>query len=377
MIQIAWKKEKLPPSDEVHRILVLRVDLIGDMVLTTPFLRELRRNYTDAEITLVVTPSVYNLVELCPYVDHIMTFKKLEGSIGWFLSFFKARKFVKEHLSNQFFDLAISPRWENDSFCHAGLIMFLSNARRRIGYSEDAHPRKMLLDKGFNHFFTEFVPVYSNDPYEIERHLDVLRYIGGSIENKKLELWTDKSDQIYANQILNTSSKKRIVFCPSASSNVREWDIKNYIQLIKIINQNHDFDIIVIGSRNAESYGRSLEDIFSNVYNLTGKSTLRQTVEIMKKCNFYIGGDTGPMHIAIAVGLPGIVISCHPISGDSDGLNSPIRFIPNNGRMKVIQPVGLPGCKHRCIKKYAHCINQITVEQVYDKIKKYMRNSNE
>ena len=54
----------------IKQILVVRLDEIGDMVLTTPFFRELRRNYPEAEITLVVKPAIYNLMELCPYIDN-------------------------------------------------------------------------------------------------------------------------------------------------------------------------------------------------------------------------------------------------------------------------------------------------------------------
>lgn len=370
-IQIAWKKKELAPADEVHQILVVRTDLIGDMVLTTPFLRELRRNYKYAEITLVVAPSVYNLVELCPYVNHILTFKKIEGSIGYFLSFFRAREFVKEHLSNQVFDLAITPRWFNDSFCHAGVIMYLANTRKRISYSEHSFPEKEWLDKGYDHFFTDFVPPRSEVLHVVDRSLDILRYLNASIESDDLELWTNDTDSKCAEAALQASVHRRIVLIPSASLSLKEWDINNFIKLIEKINLHHEFDFIVLGGKqNTEHYGNILENHFSNVYNLVGQSTLRQTIEIMKRCDFYIGMDTGPMHIAAAINLPGISIFCHPISGDSNDLYSPFQIGPRKSCMKVIQPLNLPGCEHRCMKNYAHCINQITVNQVYDELQK-------
>lgn len=57
----------------IRRVLVVRLDDIGDMVLTTPFLRELRRNIPKSWITLVVKPRVYNLVETCPYVNEVLS----------------------------------------------------------------------------------------------------------------------------------------------------------------------------------------------------------------------------------------------------------------------------------------------------------------
>ncbi|MCX5909037.1 MAG: hypothetical protein NTY64_18160, partial [Deltaproteobacteria bacterium] len=58
---------------QVQRVLILRLEEIGDVILSSPFLRELRLNLPAAWITLVVKPSVYNLVELCPYVDQVLT----------------------------------------------------------------------------------------------------------------------------------------------------------------------------------------------------------------------------------------------------------------------------------------------------------------
>ena len=69
--------------DQIRSVLLLRLDEIGDVVLTTPLLRELRRNMPHAWITLVVKPGVLNLVELCPHVNEILTFdsrRQDEGS---------------------------------------------------------------------------------------------------------------------------------------------------------------------------------------------------------------------------------------------------------------------------------------------------------
>lgn len=376
IIQKAWKKTENTTlsNSKIEHILVFMLDAIGDMVMTTSFLRELRRNYTNAEITLVVKPAIYNLVEFCPYVNHVLTFQKIEGSLGYFLSFFKAREFVKCYLSNKIFDLAITPRWRNDSFCHAGILMYLSNARRRVAYSEHAYPEKELLDKGYDHFFTDFVPPNSEIVHEVERNLDVLRYLKCTIENDKLELWIENDDKSYADRLLKNSFQRRIILCPNSSTNTKEWDIKNYVQLLKKINQDYHFDVIVIGGKNTEKYGQYLESTFSNVYNFAGKTTLRQTIAILEKCEFFIGGDTGPMHMAAACNLSGIVISCHPIDADIDTWNSPIRFGPwRNPKMHVMQPIALPGCEHKCVKNYAHCINQITVNQVYDEIRSMLK----
>ena len=66
-------------GENVKSILVIRTDVLGDMVITIPFFRELRRAYPDSHITLVCNQSIYNLVEPMPYVDKILTVQQIRG----------------------------------------------------------------------------------------------------------------------------------------------------------------------------------------------------------------------------------------------------------------------------------------------------------
>ena len=67
-------------NGSVKNILVIRTDVLGDMVITVPFFRELRRAYPDSHITLVCNQSIYNLVETMPYVDKILTVQQIRGA---------------------------------------------------------------------------------------------------------------------------------------------------------------------------------------------------------------------------------------------------------------------------------------------------------
>ena len=187
----------------VKKILIVRLDEIGDMVLTTPFLRELRRNYPKAEITLVVKPAVYNLVELCPYVDIIKKFSKVNGRWAVFQNINRAKKFVYNELE-QDYDLAIVPRFDSDLDYMAGAIAFYTGASRRIGYAPWVLPRKSKLDAGLEGFYTDFVPARKGVCHEVERNLDILRYLGCGIENTSLELWIDEHDKQVAKKLLST-----------------------------------------------------------------------------------------------------------------------------------------------------------------------------
>lgn len=90
------------------------------------------------------------------------------------------------------------------------------------------------------------------------------------------------------------------------------------------------------------------------------------------KCDLYIGGDTGPMHMAAACGLQGIAISKHAKDADKSNSSSKERFGPWHSEIKFIQPEhSLTGCEHGCDKPYAHCINRISVDLVMSKLSEF------
>ena len=236
-VRLVIKKEQLftqkkITSNVVKKILIVRLDEIGDMVLTTPFLRELRRNYPKAEITLVVKPAVYNLVELCPYVDKIKKFTKANGRWAVFQNINLAKKFAYNQLE-QDYDLAIVPRFDSDLDYMAGAIAFYTGASRRIGYATWVLPRKSKSDAGLEGFYTDFVPAREGVCHEVERNLDILRYLGCSIENSSLELWIDEHDEQVAKKLLPTRRELRLlVLVLSAGAKHKEWPIENYIGMV-------------------------------------------------------------------------------------------------------------------------------------------------
>ena len=103
--------------------------------------------------------------------------------------------------------------------------------------------------------------------------------------------------------------------------------------------------------------------------NSAEKATLRQAVALLKRCRLFVGNDSGPMHIAAAVGLPAVEISCHPIDGSLFHSNSPRRFGPWGVSHVILQPKNkLDFCTDACNASHAHCIRGVTVEQTKEAI---------
>ena len=113
------------------------------------------------------------------------------------------------------------------------------------------------------------------------------------------------------------------------------------------------------------------------IINVVGKATLRQTGAFLKRCHLYVGNDAGPMHLAVAAGVPVIEISCHPLDGSQWHPNSPKRFGPWGVLHRVLQPLNaLVPCSEGCIADRAHCILDISVEQVKQAISSLLSSYN-
>lgn len=360
-------------KENINKILIIRLDEIGDIVLTTPFLRELRKNYPNARITLIVKPQTYNLVELCPYVDEILTFKRYGSRFSFFVNILKAYTFAKKFLQKEKFDLAIIPRWDTDVY-GASYLAYFSKAERRVAYSENVSPIKARENKGFDRFFTDVIKD-TKHLHEVERNLDVIRFLGGNVADNSLEIKISEQDKTYSLNILRNKDCLYIVFCPTAGSKHREWDILKYCEALNLLNKKFNINVVVLGDvkNTLEVLIKLKKNFTGEIIDLVGKTTLRETAALMMKADIYLGGDTGPMHIAAACKIDGVVISCHPQTGDINHGNSPKRFGPWQSPLIVIQPkTGLDDCKEGCNKTHPHCINQITVQQVYDELEKIL-----
>jgi ADP-heptose:LPS heptosyltransferase len=323
----------------LKKALVLKTDGIGDFVLATAFLREFRLMFPHAKITLVVNPTIYNLAELCPYVDKFMIYRQ---SIPRFLRPFvlpwRALKLGYCALRPTNFDIVVTPRWDIDTD-YTAYIAYFSFSKLRVGYTEHVYSRKQLFNKGFDAMLTDII--YDEKPmHEVERHLDFIRYLGEKPSSDLVELWISPEDDHFADHLLaNLSTKMLIAFCPGAGKVNRQWPPDRFIELGQKLKNVFDASFIIIGGVNDIPVGKYIQKALGpEMIDYTGKTTLRQTVALLKRCHLYVGNDTGSMHLAAAMGVPVVEISCFPANGPSWHWNSPLRFGPWKVPHKILQP---------------------------------------
>ena len=234
-------------------IAVIRLDEIGDLVLTFPFLRELRRNTPQANITLAVNPAVLNLVETCPYVDRVVAVPVQQRGGGWgelthgAVIFDHARKDWWSHPC----DLALLPRFGADMH-DARLLAYIIGASTRIGFGEadyfTSRSKKFHISPPL--LLTQRISHSEAVIHEVERNLSLLNLLGGTIEDSDLEVWITPQDSLAVEKILDPDDGRPIIaICPSAGHARRRWPIARFAAVInEILEWPEKPRIVIIGS---------------------------------------------------------------------------------------------------------------------------------
>jgi len=371
-----WYKRRRFPAREKTRILVVRVDALGDMVLTLPFLRELRVAYPDAEITIVCSQLVLDLVEKSPYVDEVLVCPVVRHAKHLFFHRLnECLTFVREVFRGRCFDLAFSPI-SVPNYINAWLNYF-SGATRRIGNAESLQEKKHTKYMGScDVFFTDHVHTLAH--HEVEQTLACLELLHHSIHDTSLELWTDAKDRTGVMRLLKEADvvmkRKKIVVCMTTSAPTRNWPVENYISVCRQIEQKYDVEFFLLGAGDtATRAAKQFCAAMPEAHDFTNKTNLRETVAIMQLADFHLGGDTGTAHIAAACGLHGVELFAS-VRWEGHAMEDPSQwFAPWESPLQIIQPKhALPGCEHGCVAKEAHCIKLITVNEVVQAMEKAM-----
>jgi len=353
---------------DLKNVLVVKLDEIGDAVMLTPFVRELRGGLPDAWITLVVKPELKELWETCPYVNDVVAFDRQTGFAS-LKSHRRAISFARKELWNRRFDMAIVPRWDADYY-GASFLAYFSGARHRVGYSEKVTGTKGEQNRGYDRLFT-LVSSYAGVKHESERNLDLLRGLGIKAERAKTELWLNKEDIAFAEAALVKGSALKVALGIGATSGKRVWPLENFRELAHRLSRERGATVIVLGGEKERLAGEALcRDMGDSVINLAGRTTLRQAAAVLEKADVYIGNDSGLMHVAAAVGTPVVEISCHPANGDAGHYNSPSRFGPCGVCQVILQPErAVSPCIDACVAERAHCIEKISVDAAQKALK--------
>jgi heptosyltransferase-2 len=364
-------------ASQIRRVLIVRLDELGDVAMTTPLLRELRRNLPGGWLTLIVKPDLKNLMELCPYVDEVLTYDwRRNRPFAPLWQYGRVINLARRHLWRRRFDLAILPRWDTDAYLGTHLLNW-SGARWRLAYSERVSPVKSVRNKGFNRLLTHVLEG-GGLKHEVQRNTDVIRFLGGAVAHEQLELWTSKEDETFADRVLESfrvaNGEPLFAFAPSGGhSPLKQWPARNFARMGLYLRERFGGRLLIFGEDGEKELGREFEvSLGDSAIDLIGKTTLRQMAALLKRCRLFIGNDAGPMHVASAMNVPVVALF---------GSSCAHRFSPWNGPHQIINlelpcaPCFQSGHPDRCVScifDEPRCMLELTVERVAKAVEELM-----
>ena len=277
------------------RILIARTDKIGDLVLSTPVIKAVREAYPGAYIAMMVRPYAQEIIKGNPYLDEVITYDKANKG----LSIIHDLKFIG-YLRKKKFDLALILHPKNRTH----IIALLSGIPERIGY-----------DKKMGFLLTKKIPHLKHYglKHEIDYTLDILRYAGIGFKDKGLHITVDKDalervDRIFSENGISKEDKVVTVH-PGSSCASKRWAVERFAKVADSLAKEYRAKIVIIAGPHDRLFGDKTAALMKeSALNLTGKTTVSQIVGILKRSAIFISNDSGPVHIACAVGTPTISI---------------------------------------------------------------------
>ncbi len=346
---------RYPPNtirskNNFKRILIVRTDRIGDVVLSTPVIKALRDEYPNAYIAMMVSPYTKEIVEVNPYLDDVIIYDKSALHKSWYGSL----KFSSQ-LKKKRFDVSLILHPTS----RAHLVIFFARIPRRIGYD---YKLGFLLTKRIKH------TKQLGEKHEVEYSLDLVRALGIEPKDKKLFVPIRQDSEDWVETLFSKegikSSDKILAIHPGASCPSRIWPQERFARVGERVVEKYGFKVIVVGGAQDSLLALNLvKHSRIPVINLTGRASISQLASILKRCKLFISTDSGPMHIAVAVGTPVITI----FGRNQKGL-SPKRWGPLGERDKILhhKEAGCIEClAHNCKKEFA-CLKAVSIEDVIE-----------
>lgn len=300
-------------QEPVDSILIVLVEHLGDLIIASSFLRDTRTDFPRARITLVVDTRFLSYAKQCPYVDEVLGFdesgsKFLRALIGPYRAF----TFAMAKLWSRKFDLAIKPFWGID-LRHGTLIGLYSLARVHLGFSVNCSNSKRIINAGLNGAFSHVL--YSDSViHEGARGADLLTFLGMPSTPPAGEVWLKESDVSFARQSLPIEDSMLIALGIGASQEKRQWPIERFGAAAAALRRKWpEAKFLIVGdSTDAQLAERLRELLGSALLNFAGKCSIGQSAALLSRCRLYVGNDSGPMHMAAAMQVPVVELSCHP-----------------------------------------------------------------
>ena len=295
----------------INKILVIRVDGIGDLLNSTPAIALLRQNYPSAEITVLARPLNAGVLIGNPDVDRILIFDRTGKHSG-----ILARLQLYRELRRERFQLVVA--MQTAMWTH--LVAFLSGATYRLGRYQKrfrstlTHAWRGKYRKGETH--------------EVDRNLELVRLICAGEGNRELIFQLSPDEIAAAEAAFAALGIGKDAFLigihPGGSSFDKRWPEKRYAELADRLARHYNATILLLRGPEEAALVRNIQGAMQSDAITYAPETIRELGAMLSCCDLVVCNDSGPMHLAAALGVPMVAIfgptdhvAWHPLSANA------------------------------------------------------------
>ncbi|MCX5656821.1 MAG: lipopolysaccharide heptosyltransferase II [Candidatus Omnitrophica bacterium] len=320
----------------MKRILIVNVNWLGDVLFSTPFIRAIRRHYPDAFISCMAVPRCKEILEGNPNLDELIIFDEEGKHSSLFgklqlASFLRSKKFDEAYLLHRSLTRT--------------LITALAKIPKRIGY--ETKKRKLFL--------THNIELPGDLMHRAEYFLNIARQAGIAVDECGYDFSIPKEDEEYTDNFLKIEGVPAgtpfVVLNPGANWLLKRWPPENYAKLGDFISEKFRYKVIITGAQKDLKLAQDISAFMKNPSVIAcGKITLKQLGVLFKRARLVVTNDTGPLHIAIAVGAR-VISLFGPTSSRITGPYGPGKYSVLQKDIGCIVPCYHIKCKdNRCMK---------------------------
>jgi lipopolysaccharide heptosyltransferase I len=278
-------------NDRPRRFLIARMSAIGDTILTLPVACALREAYPDAYLAWVVERKSAAMVLNHPCLDDVFTLER-----GWFVSR-RQRRAVRHQLRACRFDVSI----DCQSVTKSALACWLSGAPMRIGCR--------------GKYGAEFSPLLNNHLLEpttshlTDRSLELLRPLGIATPRVKWQLFVEKKAETVASVLRSAVGRTNsfAIINPGATWKSKLWEMSRFAAVARHLGETHALKTLVVWGNPQELVAaKEIAAAASPHAVVAPQTSLQELAAVIRGGRLFVSSDTGPLHMAVAVGTPSI-----------------------------------------------------------------------
>jgi heptosyltransferase-1 len=337
-----------PPLNELQpqRICLIKPSALGDIVQTLPVLSLLRRRFPQAHIAWVVKDSLAGILRGHPELDQLICLPYPRGA--W--ARWRSLRATLRRLRAERFDLAI----DLQGLLRSGLLTWATAAPRRVGTT--------LAREGAWLAYTDCI---ESPPWSVpawRRYLVVARALGCGEEAAAGVVPVTDAQRQWARQRLGHLPRPRLAIHPGAQWVTKRWPPEHFAALAYRAQCDYGAAVVLVGGGGEEPLcDRIARGLPAAVCNLAGQTSLLQLAAVIQQCDLFLSGDTGPLHLAAALGVPVVgVFTC----------TSPIRSGPcGNGHRTLATRVACAASYRKRCRSLA-CMRELTPARVWPAVQR-------